>query len=170
MRWWLASWLWIATLASAAPLDSAVLDAKLRNSLRELHNLGADQYNAGDAPACYHTYRGALLAVKPLLDYRPTVQTLIDDGLAAAEQAPNIARKAYDLHLLIEKVRTELKPAKPAPPVPPPLKPTPPSAPAPPEVAPVPRELELAPPPKPIERVAVPPQPVERIPAPRSVP
>jgi len=98
--------------------ETKVFDKMVIDSLREVHNKGADLYNeAKDFPGAYRLYQGALMAVRPLLGHRLEVQKIIDTGLAAAEKAPDLpdgkgpdfARKAFLLHETIENVRKHLK-------------------------------------------------------------
>lgn len=86
-------------------VDRLVLD-----TLKEVHNHGAAEYNAGDPAAAYRLYQGALLVVKALLAARPLVQKAVADGLDEVRQSPaEAALKAYRLHEIIEQVRAEIK-------------------------------------------------------------
>jgi hypothetical protein len=92
-------------LPDVKAFDKAVID-----SLREVHNRGADLYNtSNDHAAAYRLYQGALEAVRPLLAHRPDAQKMIDSGLAAAAKEGDTDRKAFVLHETIENVRKELK-------------------------------------------------------------
>jgi hypothetical protein len=99
--------------------DAKAFDKLVVDSLREVHNKGADLYNTSkDFAGAYRMYQGALVAVRPLLAHRPEAQKIIDAGLAAAEKAPNqpdgspdFSRKAFLLHEAIEGVRKHLKDA-----------------------------------------------------------
>lgn len=92
-------------LPDVKAFDKAVID-----SLREVHNKGADLYNtSNDHAAAYRLYQGALEAVRPLLAHRPDAQKMIDSGLAAAAKEGDTDRKAFVLHETIENVRKELK-------------------------------------------------------------
>jgi hypothetical protein len=89
------------------PLDKSIYD-----SLKDVHNYGADLYNQSkDYTGSYRVYEGALKTVRPLLSYRPASQKTIDGGLAAATAEPEMAKRAFLLHETIEKVRAELKTA-----------------------------------------------------------
>jgi hypothetical protein len=117
--------------------DVVAFDKLVVDTLRDVHNKGADLYNTKkEFDAAYRLYQGALLTVRPFLAHRPAAQKLIDDGLAAAEQEPTLAQKAFRLHEVIEAVRAHLKtklvPAKVTTPL---------------EVAPRPKEKPSAPPP-----------------------
>ena len=87
--------------AAAADDPKAVVDAKafdrlVVDSLKEVHNRGADLYNTGnDFVGAYRMYEGGLLAVRPLLGHRPDEQKAIDEGVAAAEKETDLARKAF---------------------------------------------------------------------------
>jgi hypothetical protein len=153
--------------------DPTAFDQLLIDTLRDVHNLGADLYNTTkDYTGTYRLYHGALLTVRPLLSHRPTVQQRIAEGLQEAERQPTTAHKAFHLHVVIEQVRSELKKAIAAQSLPKtsiPGKPTPPSEPKP--AAPAPgapdpqnlkklnksaspaiADLPIAPPPRPASR------------------
>ncbi len=90
--------------------DVKAFDKLVIDSLRQVHNKGADLYNtAKDFPAAYRLYQGALETVKPLLAHRPEAQKLIETGLADADKETDTARKAFLLHQTIEAVRKQLK-------------------------------------------------------------
>jgi hypothetical protein len=92
-------------LPDVKTFDKAVID-----SLRAVHNKGADLYNkTEDHAGAYRLYQGALETVQPLLAHRPEAQKIITDGLAAAEKETTLARKAFVLHETIESVRKQLK-------------------------------------------------------------
>jgi hemoglobin len=94
----------------AAAADSKAVDKQLYDMLRDLHNRGADLYNAGDAGGCYRMFQGGLIAVRPALGQHPDVQKMIDLGLADAERNQVVARRAFALHNLIEEVRAKINP------------------------------------------------------------
>ena len=107
----------VASIAAQEPKlpDVKAFDKLVVDTLREVHNKGADLYNMKkEFEGTYRMYHGALLTVRPLLGHRPDAQKLIDDGLAAAEKETNVAQKAFRLHEAIEGVRSNLKgePAK----------------------------------------------------------
>ncbi|MCI0704146.1 MAG: hypothetical protein L0241_24070 [Planctomycetia bacterium] len=98
--------------------ETKVFDKLVVDSLRDVHNKGAELFNeAKDFPGAYRMYQGALLTIRPLLAHRPEAQKIIADGLAAAEKVPDLAdgkgpdfaRKAFVLHEAIEGVRKHLK-------------------------------------------------------------
>jgi hypothetical protein len=92
------------------PVDPADFDRLVVDTLRDVHNLGAELYNTSrDYIGTYRLYHGALLTVRPLLAHRPTVQQRIDQGLQEVEREPTVAHKAFRLHVVIEEVRNELK-------------------------------------------------------------
>ena len=102
--------------------DVKAFDKLVIDTLRAVHNKGADLYNEGkDFAGAYRVYQGALLTVRPLLAHRPDAQKIIDTGLDDAEKEADVSRKAFLLHGTIEGVRKNLKIAindtKPAPPV-----------------------------------------------------
>jgi hypothetical protein len=90
--------------------DTKAFDKAVTDSLRDVHNHGADLYNqASDYTGAFRVYEGALKAVRPLLGHHPAIQKTIDTGLAGATAEADPARKAFLLHETIEKVRAELK-------------------------------------------------------------
>jgi hypothetical protein len=92
------------------PTDPAAFDRLVVDTLRDVHNFGAELYNTSrDYAGTYRLYHGALLTVRPLLSHRPTVQQRIDQGLQEVEREPTVAHKAFRLHVVIEEVRSELK-------------------------------------------------------------
>lgn len=97
--------------ADAQEKAGADLDKLLRDTLRDIHNRGADLYNSGDTAGCYRLFQGALLTARPLLGHRPEVQQAIERGLASAENEPSLQRRAFALHHLIEDVREKMRAA-----------------------------------------------------------
>ena len=90
--------------------DTKSHDKLLVDTLRDVHNAGAELYNnSRDFAGTYRMYQGALLTVRPLLADRPAAQKLIDEGLAKAEAEPLVSLKAFKLHETIEGVRSMLK-------------------------------------------------------------
>lgn len=120
-RWWGLVVLAVAAGGAVADDPKPVVDPKafdklVVDSLKEVHNRGADLYNLGkDFAGAYRVYEGGLMAVRPLLGHRPDEQKAIDEGLAAAEKEPEMNRKAFMLHETIEKVRAGLRTPLPEP-------------------------------------------------------
>ena len=120
-RWWRLAVLVLGLAAGRAAadgpkpaVDPKAFDKLVVDSLKEVHNRGADLYNVGmDFAGAWRLYEGGLMAVRPLLGHRPDEQKLIDTGLAAAEKEPEVARKAFLLHETIEKVRANLRTPRP---------------------------------------------------------
>lgn len=107
-----------------ATIELTALDRMVIDSLKDVHNRGAELYNdAKDYTACFRMYEGALRTVRPLLAHRPATQKTIDAGLAKLADDDTARERAFRLHEVIEKVRGELRDApKPAgPPMPPPV-------------------------------------------------
>ncbi len=99
----------IAPAQTPAPIPARDLDAIAVEVFKEMHNKGAELYNAGDASGCLKVYATALLTAKPFLKHRPAIQKLIDEGLADAEKADGAKLQAFGLHKLFLKVRAELE-------------------------------------------------------------
>ena len=92
--------------------DTKTFDKLVIDTLRDVHNKGADLYNASkDFSGTYRLYQGALTTVRPLLAHRPDAQKIIDAKLGEADKESDSARKAYLLHEAIEGVRKNLKAA-----------------------------------------------------------
>lgn len=90
--------------------DAKAFDALVVDTLREVHDRGADLYNTKkDYVGTYRLYQGSLLTVKPLLAHRPEAQKLVEGGLAAAEKESDPATRAYLLHKTIEDLRTHIR-------------------------------------------------------------
>ncbi|MBA2226140.1 MAG: hypothetical protein WHU94_10465 [Thermogemmata sp.] len=139
------------------PTDPAAFDRLVVDTLRDVHNLGAELYNnSRDYAGTYRLYHGALLTVRPLLSHRPPVQQRIDLGLQEVEREPTLAHKAFRLHVVIEDVRSELKKTASAP-KPPEKKPQD-KPPLPPEKKPQDK------PPLPPEKKSPPPPPENKLP------
>jgi hypothetical protein len=107
----------VALSAAAAPAaddpklpDVKTFDKLVDATLRDVHNKGADLYNASrDFAGTYRLYQGALETVRPLLGHRPEAQKVIETGLATSERETDPAKKAFVLHDAIETVRKNLK-------------------------------------------------------------
>jgi len=105
----------ILALGSVAPAQTPKatpardLDGIAVEVFKEMHNRGAELYNAGDASGCLKVYATALLTAKPFLKHRPAIQKAIDDGLADAEKADGAKLQAFALHKLFVKVRADLE-------------------------------------------------------------
>lgn len=105
-----------ATVRAADPpaatnTPNAELDRLAVEVLKDLHNRGADLYNAADAPGALRLYEATLRSVGPFLAHRPKVQAAIADGLAEAFKLDGAKAQAFRLHELIDQVRNELKSA-----------------------------------------------------------
>lgn len=101
-----------ASIAAQDPKlpDVKTFDRLVVDTLRDVHNRGADLYNTKkDFEGTYRMYQGSLLTVRPLLGHRPDAQKRIDDALAAADKEASVAQRAFRLHEAIEAVRSNLK-------------------------------------------------------------
>lgn len=102
----------VGTLTADDPKlpDAKTYDKLVVDTLRDVHNVGADLYNISrDFAGTYHLYHGALITVRPLLAHQPNAQKLIDAGLTEADKESNVSLKAFKLHETIENVRGFLK-------------------------------------------------------------
>jgi hypothetical protein len=91
-------------------MDAKAFDKLVVDTLRDVHDRGADLYNTKkDHAGAYRLYQGSLITVRPMLAHRPDTQKIIDAGLAAAEKETDPATRAYVLHKTIEDVRANIR-------------------------------------------------------------
>ncbi len=114
IRWLLQAAALVVAVGVAAAEEprrpDAAFDKLVIDTLRDVHNFGAEFYNrAGDPAATFRIYQGALMTIRPLLGHRPQVQKFIEQSLAEVDQEPTVAHKAYRLHVVIEEVRSQLR-------------------------------------------------------------
>ena len=110
-----------ALIASAAlgqtPVPKSISESELDRTasdvLKEMHNKGAELYNANDSAGCLKVYSTALQSVKPFLKHRPAIQKTIDAGLIEVDKLDGAKARSFRLHEIIERVRADLK-AEPA--------------------------------------------------------
>ena len=92
------------------PLRTSVLDRIILETLKDVHNRGADLYNAGDSAGAFRVYQGALLVVHGFLMHRPAIRQNLLEGLTEVrEAAGNWHLLAYRLHEVIDQIRADLK-------------------------------------------------------------
>jgi hypothetical protein len=109
-----AAVLWLTALplvAQERKLASREVDRQLFEVLKEIHNRGADLYNAGHSVDCYRLFQGSLETARAALAHRPADQKFIADELARVEKLPTVGARAFALHDSIEKLRTRLRSA-----------------------------------------------------------
>jgi hemoglobin len=95
--------------APAPAPEGKAIDDKLNITLRDVINRGREHYNNGNPAACYFMFHGALQVTQPLLEHRPELQKMIQNGLIQADAHPDIRQRAWMLRGLLDKVRLELK-------------------------------------------------------------
>ena len=93
-------------------MSDADADARALAVLKEVHNLGAALYNAGDAEGAFRLYEGSLRTCSAFLPHRPAIQQRVRDGLAEVEKTEGGRVRAYRLHEVMEEVRADLKATK----------------------------------------------------------
>ncbi len=98
-----------AQQTAVKPVVESDLDRIAIDVLKEMHNKGAELYNAGEPAGCLKIYGTALLSVKPFLKHRPSIQKSIDAGMVDVEKAEGSKLQAFKLHELIEKIRADLQ-------------------------------------------------------------
>jgi hypothetical protein len=99
----------VAAADPPKPVPALDLDQAAVDVLKDVHNRGADLYNAADAAGAFRLYEGALRTVGPFLKHRPKVVRAIDDGLADIAKLTTAKEQAFRAHEVIERVRAELK-------------------------------------------------------------
>jgi truncated hemoglobin YjbI len=113
IRWWfLAACLLAPGLAGSLPAaentppvpDTAALDRRVRDVLKDVINEGADLYNDDHASLCCFLWQGALRTLPPLLDHRPELKRSVQVGLANAVREPYADRRAFALRAVLDKV------------------------------------------------------------------
>lgn len=106
-----AALLSMAVSGAQAGKDPKETDVQLHGSLRNVINQGADLYNvAQDYGGSYYTFKGSLVAIRPLLSHHPELQKLIDQSVAAAETEPRMWQRALTLRSTLESIRTKIDP------------------------------------------------------------
>jgi hypothetical protein len=82
----------------------------LRDSLKEVINVGADLFNKyGDHAGCYRIYQGALISIKPFLP--PETQKEIETSLVEAEKQARFSDRAKELRKTLDNIRAQAVPA-----------------------------------------------------------
>ena len=94
-------------------VSESELDRIASDVLKEMHNKGAELYNANDSAGCLKVYSTALQSVRPFLKHRAAIQKTIDAGLLEVEKLDGAKARSFRLHEIIERVRADLK-AEPA--------------------------------------------------------
>lgn len=108
--------MYIACAATASAQEPKKLYEKhdttaLYKSLGDVINLGAKLFNdQSDYAGCYRVFQGSLLSVRPFL--AGELQKKIDKGLASAEKQPAFADRAWELRVVLDDIRRQLKPAE----------------------------------------------------------
>jgi hypothetical protein len=83
---------------------------RVSDSLKHVHNHGAQLYNRGQHAEAYRLYQGALFVTLQMLTSRPDLKLIIADGLSEVERsAANDQLKAFRLHEVIDHMRSQLK-------------------------------------------------------------
>ncbi len=98
----------VARADDSKAFDSRVVDRQLYESLKEIHNRGAELYNRGDMLGCQRLFEGSLEVARTALHYRHEEQKLIREGMAKAGKIESVGDRAFALHDLIEEVRKRL--------------------------------------------------------------
>ena len=92
----------LAARADDKPLDRADLDSRVVKTIYETELLGTELWNkSANYEGCFRLYQGALTAVIPLLDHRPTLAKMAKAKLDKAQsmkpiEGGNLLREALD--------------------------------------------------------------------------
>lgn len=117
-RWrqqaFLLSWVGLCICGAARseqPLAKPTPEQQISDALRDMHNKAADLFNVNkDYAGAYRMFQGGLYVARPLLQSRPDVQQLLDQGLQEAERTASMPERAMRLHRTIEEMRSKLRP------------------------------------------------------------
>lgn len=118
-RWrqqaFLLSWVGLCICGAARceqPVAKSTPEQQLSDALRDMHNKAADLFNVNkDYAGAYRMFQGGLYVARPMLQSRPDVQQLLDQGLQEAERTASMPERAMRLHRAIEDMRAKLRPA-----------------------------------------------------------
>lgn len=94
-------------------LSRTEIDKRARMVAMDVVNAGANMFNAGDQQGCYRLYEGALWSLKPMLDHRPELIKMIEDGMAKANSQSAIGDKAFALREALDAVMADRQMMKP---------------------------------------------------------
>ena len=108
----LAMWL-TSTGTRGQDAANKAIDAKVNAGVFKTIDTGFRLFNAGDQAGCYRVYQGALVALAPLLDYRPDLKATVETTLADSERLPDYASRAFVLRKALDAVYTATTGPKP---------------------------------------------------------
>ncbi len=100
------------TRADEKPLDRSELDKRVVAIVYETAVRGTDIFNKGAHGECARLYEGTLLAVAPLLDHRPKLQSDVKARLERASKMGKPADAAFELRTALDEVQNTIAPAK----------------------------------------------------------
>jgi hemoglobin len=89
------------------------LDRQIDAALRQVISDACQLHNAGKFSESAHTFRGGLIAVKPLLRHHPRAQKLIEKGLADSQRQWFTEEQSWELRYVVDAVREEVWPQRP---------------------------------------------------------
>src|SRR4051794_9773781 len=93
----------VSSIASAAdPQPRPDVDARVAQGLAAVLSVGVPMYKGGDREGCARLYHGGLLAVKPLLDHRPDLQTKIQARLDQTRSVRPVTERAFAMRAVID--------------------------------------------------------------------
>src|SRR5262245_59699965 len=92
-----------------------VLDERVYLALLKVHKEAAGLYNAGEHAKAYLLFRGALLAVQPLLDHHPGYKHAIDVRFDQANREKTMDSRAWRLYECVADLEDLLGPKLPPP-------------------------------------------------------
>src|SRR5205823_5683782 len=98
-------------LADEGSVATKDLDARVEKAIYQTINVGVPLYNGRDPVGCYRVYQGSLIAIGPMLSYRPDLQAEVQNGLAASETMATYDQRAFALRAVLDSVRAKVTPA-----------------------------------------------------------
>jgi hemoglobin len=104
------------TRAQDKPLERADLDKRIVAVVYEAARQGTDMFNPplSNHEGCLRLYQGTLMAVAPMLDHRPNLQTKVKMRLERAAKMKT-ADGAFELRTALDEIQNEIAPPKVAP-------------------------------------------------------
>lgn len=85
------------------------LDKKIVKACYDAALLGTEIFNKGNYDGCYRLYQGTLMALQPILDYRPMLMFKVKDRLERAKSM-RVVEAANELRLALDEIQNEIAP------------------------------------------------------------
>jgi hemoglobin len=95
---------------TAKSVSHEVIDDRVHRTLIKVHNEAAGLYNTKKYTEAYFLFRGALLAVQPLLDHHPGYKQAIDVRFGQSNAEPSMDSRAWRLYECVADLEDLLGP------------------------------------------------------------